>query len=86
MTETQIVKFNRKVSMLYMREEGGTVTGIAEKFGISTQSAGKILTAARADKKVLAAVDMKRRQMNLFEHDSFNEAPVGLEHCPDGCD
>lgn len=66
MTAKQLANFNRSVDMLYRREYlKCTLEELAVRHGITVQRVGKILTKARFDKRIVAAVDIMHRQMEL---------------------
>ena len=67
MTNKQLEDFNRAVSILYEREHGTPLSYLAKKYRITVQRAGQIALAARFNTKILAAVKMKRDQMNLWQ-------------------
>lgn len=62
MTRRKMDSFNRALDMLWDRERGGTLSGIALKYGVSTQRAGVILTQARSDRRIIDALNLRMEE------------------------
>lgn len=71
MTSKQLADFNRAVDMLYRREHlKVTLEELAKRHNLSVQRVGRILTDARFNKRILAAVDIMKRQLEFeFEQE-----------------